>query len=184
MPLQRVKTRLPGLVLLAPAVHHDERGFFLETYEAGAYAALGVDVAFIQDNHSRSRRGTLRGLHFQTEPGQAKLMRAATGRILDVVVDIRRSSPTFGEHESFELDDEAHHQLFVPIGFAHGFYILSERADVVYKVSSTYDPATEAGIAWDDPALGIDWRTDAPIVSERDRSNPTLEEIADRLPAW
>jgi dTDP-4-dehydrorhamnose 3,5-epimerase len=182
--MQSLETRLAGLILLAPEVHGDQRGFLVETYVAVRHAAAGVNVEFVQDNHSRSRRGTLRGLHFQTEPGQAKLVRVATGRILDVVVDIRRSSPTFGEHETFELDDVAHHQLFIPIGFAHGFCVLSDTADVVYKVSSRYDPATEAGIAWDDPALGIDWRTDAPIVSERDRSNRTLAEIADRLPAW
>lgn len=182
--MRGLETRLSGLVLLEPDVHGDERGFFLETYEASRYRRLGMEVDFVQDNHSRSRRGTLRGLHFQTSPGQAKLVRAARGRILDVVVDIRRSSPTFGAHEAIELDDVAHCQLFVPIGFAHGFRVLSAEADVVYKVSSPYDPATEAGIAWDDPALGIDWHTDAPTVSARDRSNPTLAEIADQLPDW
>jgi dTDP-4-dehydrorhamnose 3,5-epimerase len=182
--MRQLETRLSGLVLLAPDVHGDARGFFVETYGADRYAEAGIDVAFVQDNHSRSRRGTLRGLHFQTQPGQAKLVRAATGRILDVVVDIRRRSPTFGQHEAFELDDVAHHQLFVPIGFAHGFRVLSDAADVTYKVSSPYDSATEAGIAWDDPALGIDWRAGAPIVSDRDRQNPILAAITDRLPDW
>jgi dTDP-4-dehydrorhamnose 3,5-epimerase len=172
--MQRLETRLSGLVLIAPDVRGDERGFFVETFRADTYRALGIEVDFVQDNHSRSVRGTLRGLHFQTDPGQAKLVRCARGAIRDVVVDIRRDSPTFGEHEAFDLDDRGHHQLFVPVGFAHGFCVTSDEADVTYKVSSYYDGATEAGIAWDDPALGIDWPTDAPIVSDRDRSTPTL----------
>lgn len=178
--MRALPTTLPGLVLLEPDVHGDERGFFLETYHQDRYRALGIDAVFVQDNHSRSRRGTLRGLHFQTDPGQAKLVRCARGAIRDVVVDIRRSSPTFGRHEAFELDDRAHRQLFVPVGFAHGFIVLSDEADVTYKVSSPYDPSTEAGIAWDDPALGIDWGVADPIVSPRDRANPRL---ADLLPA-
>jgi dTDP-4-dehydrorhamnose 3,5-epimerase len=182
--MKRLATRLSGLVLLEPDVHGDERGFFLETYQASRYRNLGIEVEFVQDNHSRSRRGTLRGLHFQTFPGQAKLVRAASGRILDVAVDIRRSSPTFGAHEAIELDDVEHRQLFVPIGFAHGFRVLSAEADVVYKVSSPYDPATEAGIAWDDPALGIDWGNGDPMVSTRDQSNPRLSDLGDDLPRW
>lgn len=180
--MRALPTTLPGLVLLEPDVHGDERGFFLETYHQDRYRALGIDAVFVQDNHSRSRRGTLRGLHFQTDPGQAKLVRCARGAIRDVVVDIRRSSPTFGRHEAFELDDRAHRQLFVPVGFAHGFIVLSDEADVTYKVSSPYDPSTEAGIAWDDPALGIDWGVADPIVSPRDRANPRLAEAV--LPAW
>jgi dTDP-4-dehydrorhamnose 3,5-epimerase len=175
--MQRLETRLPGLVLLAPDVRGDERGFFLETFRADAYREMGIDVDFVQDNHSRSVRGTLRGLHFQTAPGQAKLVRCARGAIFDVVVDIRRDSPTFGEHEAFDLDDRSHHQLFVPVGFAHGFCVTSNEADVTYKVSSYYDAATEAGIAWDDPALGIAWPTEAPIISDRDRTTPTLAEF-------
>lgn len=177
-------TRLSGLVLVAPDAHGDERGFFIETFREDAYRAAGVNVPFVQDNHSRSARGTLRGLHFQTTPGQAKLVRCARGAIRDVVVDIRRSSPTFGEHDAFDLDDEAHHQLFVPVGFAHGFCVMSAEADVTYKVSSYYDPETEAGIAWDDPSLRITWPIARPNVSERDRSNPTLEAVADTLPPW
>lgn len=177
-------TRLSGLVLVAPDAHGDERGFFIETFREDAYRAAGVNVPFVQDNHSRSARGTLRGLHFQTTPGQAKLVRCARGAIRDVVVDIRRSSPTFGEHDAFDLDDEAHHQLFVPVGFAHGFCVMSAEADVTYKVSTYYDPETEAGIAWDDPSLRITWPIARPNVSERDRSNPTLEAVADTLPPW
>jgi dTDP-4-dehydrorhamnose 3,5-epimerase len=176
-------TRLNGPILLAPAVLADARGFFAETFRADTWAAAGVEAAFVQDNHSRSRRGTLRGIHFQTAPGQSKLVRCARGSILDVVVDLRRASPTFGAWESFELDDVAMHQLFVPIGFGHGFCVTSEVADVAYKCTSYYDAATEAGIAYDDPAIGIAWpREVEPIVSERDAAAPLLADVADTLP--
>jgi dTDP-4-dehydrorhamnose 3,5-epimerase len=180
----RLPTRIADLVLIEPTVHADSRGFFVETYSQQAWADLGVTAHLVQDNHSRSIRGTIRALHFQTHPGQPKLVRVARGRAWVVAVDIRRSSPTFGEWESFELDDERNLQLYVPIGFAHGFCALSEVMDFVYKVGSYYDPATERGIAWDDPALGIPWPTDVPIVSERDRHNPTLAQIAGELPDW
>jgi dTDP-4-dehydrorhamnose 3,5-epimerase len=180
--VERVSTRLQGLVLLAPAVHADARGFFLETFRADAWAAQGVDAAFVQDNHSRSGRGTLRGMHFQTHPGQAKLVRCARGEILDVVVDIRRGSPTFGEWEGHILDDHAARQLFVPMGFAHGFCVLSDVADVVYKCSSYYEGATEAGIAYDDPEVGIEWPPGELTVSGRDRQAPVLAQVADTLP--
>ncbi|HSK94617.1 MAG TPA: dTDP-4-dehydrorhamnose 3,5-epimerase [Candidatus Angelobacter sp.] len=176
--VERLPTRLDGLVLLAPAVHADERGFFVETYASGPWRAAGVEVDFVQDNHSRSGRGTLRGLHFQRRPGQGKLIRVPRGRIWDVAVDIRPSSPTFGEWEAFELDDEAHHQLYVPIGFAHGFCVLSEVADVAYKVSAPYDAAEERGIAWDDPDVAIDWPIGDPILSGRDRANPRLDDVS------
>jgi dTDP-4-dehydrorhamnose 3,5-epimerase len=179
--MERLPTRLDGLVLVAPRVHSDERGFFVETYRRSAWSDAGIDVDFIQDNHSRSRRGTLRGMHFQTAPGQAKLIRCARGRILDVVVDIRRSSPTFGEWEAAELDDEKMHQLFVPTGFAHGFCVLSDVADVAYMCSSYFDATTEAGIAYDDPDIGIEWPALDPIVSERDRSAPRLAEVGAEL---
>ncbi len=179
--VRRLATRLDGLSLLEPVVHRDARGFFQETYRRDVYARLGVDADFVQDNHSRSLRGTLRAFHFQLEPGQAKLVRAARGTIYDVVVDLRRGD-TFGEHEAFELSDENGRQLFVPIGFAHGFCVVSEVADVTYKVSSYYDAATERGIAFDDPELGVPWPVDEPIVSDRDRSNPRLADIAAELP--
>jgi dTDP-4-dehydrorhamnose 3,5-epimerase len=179
---ERLPTKLDGVVLVAPAVHGDERGFFVETFSRDAWAELGVDATFVQHNHSRSAKGTLRGLHFQTEPGQAKLLRCARGAILDVAVDLRRGSPTYGEWEAHVLDDETHHQLFVPIGFAHGFAVLSDVADVAYLVSSVFDPATEAGIAWDDPDVGVDWQVAEPLLSERDRTAPRLSEIADELP--
>jgi len=179
---QRLPTKLAGVVLIEPVVHGDERGFMVETFAAGEWAGLGVEPGFVQHNHSRSSRGTLRGIHFQTSPGQAKLVRAARGEILDVAVDLRRDSPTFGQWEAHVLDDVAHRQLFVPIGFGHGFAVLSEVADVCYQVSSLYDPATEAGIAWDDPDVGVDWRVAEPLLSERDKTAPRLSEIADRLP--
>jgi dTDP-4-dehydrorhamnose 3,5-epimerase len=179
---KRLETRLDGLALIEPQVHGDSRGFFLETYAREEWAGLGVGAEFVQQNHSRSSHGTLRGLHFQTAPGQAKLLRCATGRILDVAVDLRRDSATFGEWETHVLDDSKHHQLFVPIGFAHGFVVLSEVADVCYQVSSLYDPATEMGIAWDDPEIGVDWQVADPLLSERDKTAPQLGEIADSLP--
>jgi dTDP-4-dehydrorhamnose 3,5-epimerase len=179
---QRLETKLEGVVLVEPRVHGDERGFMLESYSREAWAELGVEVEFVQHNHSRSVRGTLRGIHFQTEPGQAKLVRCARGEILDVAVDLRRGSPTYGQWEAHVLDDVAHRQLFVPVGFGHGFAVLSETADVAYQVSSYYDPATEAGIAWDDPDVGVEWQVADPLLSERDKSAPRLAEIADGLP--
>lgn len=178
----RLPTELEGTVLLEPAVHADARGFFVETFRRDAWAEHGVGVEFVQHNHSRSARGTLRGLHFQTEPGQAKLIRCARGEIFDVAVDLRRDSPTYGKWEGYLLDDESHRQLFVPVGFAHGFVVLSDLADVAYLCSSTYDPATEAGIAWDDPDVGVEWPVADPLVSDRDREAPTLAEIAETLP--
>jgi dTDP-4-dehydrorhamnose 3,5-epimerase len=175
-------TKLDGVVLIEPQVHGDERGFMVESYARREWGELGVEVDFVQHNHSRSRKGTLRGIHFQTAPGQAKLVRAARGAIVDVAVDLRKDSGTYGEWEAHVLDDETHRQLFVPVGFGHGFAVLSDVADVCYQVSSLYDPATEAGIAWDDPDVGVDWQVEEPLLSERDKTAPTLAEIADSLP--
>jgi dTDP-4-dehydrorhamnose 3,5-epimerase len=181
--MQRLDTRLDGLVLLAPSVHGDERGFFMETWREDAWSAHGVPNDFVQDNHSRSRRGTLRGIHFQTHPGQGKLVRCARGAVLDVVVDLRRGSDTFGEWEAVELDDVGGHQLWIPIGFGHGFCVLSETADFVYKCTNYYDAATEAGIRFDDPDVGIEWPGDVELLySQRDRDAPRLAEVADSLP--
>ncbi|HLI59490.1 MAG TPA: dTDP-4-dehydrorhamnose 3,5-epimerase [Solirubrobacteraceae bacterium] len=178
--MQTLRTELDGPVLLAPTVHGDERGFFVETFRATALAELGVDCAFVQDNHSRSRRGVVRGMHFQ--PGQAKLVRCARGAILDVLVDIRPGSPQFGDWEAFELNDVEHHQLYVPDGFAHGFCVLSELADVTYKVSTYYDPSIESGFSYADPEVGIEWPdADSLIGSERDRTAPTLGALAPSL---
>jgi dTDP-4-dehydrorhamnose 3,5-epimerase len=181
MPRQ-LPTKLDGVVLLEPDVHGDERGFFVETFSHDAWAQLGVDVEFVQHNHSRSAQGTLRGIHFQTEPGQAKLLRCPRGAILDVAVDLRRGSLTYGQWEAHVLDDVKHRQLFVPVGFGHGFAVHSDVADVTYLVSSLYDPATEAGIAWDDPDVGVEWQVAEPLLSERDKTAPRLAEIADSLP--
>src|SRR6201996_8899704 len=159
---ERLETKLDGVALVELRVHGDERGFMLESCARDEWAGLGVDVDFVQQNHSRSKKGTLRGIHFQTSPGQAKLVRAARGSVLDVAVDLRKGSPTYGQWEAHVLDDERHHQLFVPVGFGHGFAVLSEVADVTYQVSSLYDPATEAGIAWAAPEGGVDWRGRVP----------------------
>lgn len=179
---RRLQTRLDGAVLIEPEVHGDARGFLVETFRAQTWAALGVEGPFVQHNQSRSGAGTLRGIHFQTAPGQAKLVRCPRGRVFDVAVDLRRDSDTFGQWEGHELDDELHRQLYVPVGFGHGFCVLSEEADVAYLLSSAYDPATEAGVAWDDPEVGVDWPIADPLVSERDRSAPRLAEVADSLP--
>jgi dTDP-4-dehydrorhamnose 3,5-epimerase len=173
---------LDGVVLIEPDVHGDSRGFLVETFRRDAWAGLGVDAEFVQHNQSRSVKDTLRGIHFQTEPGQAKLVRCPRGKIFDVAVDLRRGSPTYRQWEGQVLDDEKHRQLFVPAGFGHGFAVLSEIADVAYLLSSTYDPATEAGIAWDDPEVGVEWPVTDPLLSERDKSAPKLAEVAETLP--
>ena len=181
--MQRIPTKLDGLVLLEPSKFGDDRGFFMETYRADAWAAEGVPTEFVQDNHSRSRRGTIRGIHFQTHPGQGKLVRVARGAVFDVVVDLRRGSPTFGEWEAVELSDDNGHQLWIPVGFGHGFCVLSDEADFVYKCTAYYDAATESGISFADPDVGIEWpRAVELLYSERDRNAPRLAEIADELP--
>jgi dTDP-4-dehydrorhamnose 3,5-epimerase len=168
-------------VLLQPIVHGDQRGFFLETYRRSTLADLGIDDEFVQDNQSRSRGGVVRGMHFQ--PGMAKLVRCARGAIFDVVVDLRRGSPTFGQWEGAELSDSNHRQLYCPDGFAHGFCVMSDVADVLYMTSAYYDPQRESGFAYDDPAVAIEWPVDLELsASERDSRAPALAEIADSLP--
>ena len=179
---RHIETEIEGLVLVEPEVHGDERGFLVETYSSEAWREVGIDSEFVQDNHSRSGANILRGLHFQTVPGQAKLVRCLRGRIWDVAVDLRRGSPSYGRWEGHELDDERHRQLYVPVGFAHGFCVLTDVADVHYRLSSYYDPATEAGFAWDDPDVAVEWPLAEPRVSERDRTAPRLAEITDELP--
>ncbi len=179
---RRLDTRLDGLVPIEVDPHVDERGFLVESFRSDVWRELGVDTAFVQENHSRSSRGILRGVHFQTDPGQAKLVRCARGEIWDVAVDLRRDSPTYGQWEGHELSDANHRQLLLPVGFGHGFCVVSEEADVIYKLSSYYDPATERGFAWDDPGVAIEWPLADPVVSERDRSAPRLAEVADELP--
>jgi len=180
--MRLLKTRLDGPLLLEPDVHDDGRGFFIETYRASAWAEHGIRDTFVQDNHSRSGRGVLRGMHFAIGAGQAKLVRCARGRILDVVVDLRRRSPTYGDWESVELDDEHAHQLYIPIGFAHGFCVLTEVADVTYKCSTYYDAAVERGFHYNDPDVGIAWPDDmALLISERDMHAPALHELQSEL---
>lgn len=179
-------TRLAGLVAIEPVAHGDERGFFCETYRAAWNAELGLapDERFVQDNHSRSTRGVLRGMHFQVGAGLGKLVRCSRGRIFDVAVDLRRGSPTYGRWADVELDDESMRELYVPVGFAHGFCVLSDVADVIYKQTAYYDPQLERGIAWNDPDVGIEWPLPESelTISERDAGAPLLRELADELP--
>jgi dTDP-4-dehydrorhamnose 3,5-epimerase len=182
MGFERLETRLEGPILVAPDVHGDERGFLLESYRESALAELGVDARFVQENHSRSQEGVVRGLHFQIGAGQAKLVRCVRGAIFDVVVDLRRGSPAYGGWEGFQLDDAEHRMLFVPVGFAHGFCVVSGPADVLYRCSSYYDPAVERGIAWDDPDVGIVWPELETTVSDRDAGAPRLREVESELP--
>jgi dTDP-4-dehydrorhamnose 3,5-epimerase len=181
--MERLETRLDGPVLVEPTVHPDERGFFQETYRRNVFAELGIHDEFVQDNHSRSVRGVVRGMHFQVGNGVAKLVRCARGAILDVVVDIRRGSPTFGEWEAFELSDENFRQVYCPVGFAHGFCVLSEQADVMYKQSAYYDGSLERGISYDDPDVAIAWPEAVDLKpSARDAKAPRLREIEAELP--
>ncbi len=180
--MRPLDTRLPGVIVLEPRIHGDPRGWFQETYREDLFGELGITDRFVQDNHSRSARGVLRGMHFQVTEPQAKLVRCARGRILDVVVDIRRGSPTYGEWEAWELDDERGLQLYCPVGFAHGFVVLSDVADVVYRCSAYYDADADRSIAYDDPDLAIAWPAIGVSVSGRDRAAPRLAEVADALP--
>jgi dTDP-4-dehydrorhamnose 3,5-epimerase len=172
---------LAGLKLIRPRVFRDARGFFFESYHAPRFENAGIGAVFVQDNHSRSVKDTLRGLHYQSSPGQAKLLRVVSGRVFDVAVDIRPGSPTFGRWEGAYLDADEHAQLFVPVGFAHGFCVVSDVADVLYKVSTVYDAATECTIAWDDPTIGVEWPTTQPILSERDKKAESFSDFARRV---
>ncbi len=171
-----VETDLPGVLRFEPKVYPDNRGFFVELFREKWLAQAGIDVTFVQDNQSRSRRGVLRGLHYQLEHPQGKLIRVSRGAIFDVAVDIRVGSPTFGTWTSCILDDVSHHQLYIPPGFAHGLLVLSDEADVVYKCTDYYDPGGQYGIAWDDPELAIAWPLDEVLLSEKDRLNPRLSQ--------
>jgi dTDP-4-dehydrorhamnose 3,5-epimerase len=179
-------TRIDGPILIEPAVRADARGFFLETFRQELLTNLGiaVETQFVQENQSRSSRGVVRGMHLQTGHGIAKLVRCARGAIVDVIVDVRRGSPHFGNWEAFELDDSNHRQLFVPVGFAHGFCVISDVADVLYKQTGYYDQRLERGIAFNDPDVGIRWPLppEELLASERDAKAPLLRDIADELP--
>jgi dTDP-4-dehydrorhamnose 3,5-epimerase len=182
--MEQIPTRLDGPILIAPTVLGDERGFFVETYRRSIFAELGIPEEMVQDNHSRSRHGIVRGMHFQVGQGAAKLVRAGRGAIYDVLVDVRSGSPTFGQWEGFELTEENMHMLYCPIGFAHGFCVVSDVADVMYKQSNYYADETERGIAYNDPDVGIVWplSTEDLVPSNRDATAPRLSEIADELP--
>jgi dTDP-4-dehydrorhamnose 3,5-epimerase len=171
-------------MVIEPDVHADGRGFFLETYHADRYREHGIEGPFVQDNRSRSIAGTLRGLHLQIRRPQGKLIHVIEGEILDVAVDVRRGSPTFGRWVSVTLSAENFTQCYVPPGFAHGFCVVSPIAQVEYKCTDLYDPASEIGIAWNDPALGIAWPVEQPILSARDGLHPRLADLLEKLPVW
>jgi len=178
MPFEFERLEIPDVILIKPKVFEDERGFFLETYKKTDFEAFGIKTEFIQDNHSKSVYGVLRGLHFQRSPyEQAKLVRCIKGKIFDVAVDIRKNSPTFGKYVSVILSEENKYELFIPRGFAHGFEVLSKEAEVIYKVDNVYMPEYEAGIVWNDPDLAINWPIKNPILSEKDKKWPRLKEV-------
>jgi dTDP-4-dehydrorhamnose 3,5-epimerase len=181
--MRAIQTRLPGVLVLEPQVHRDPRGFFLEVYHAARLQGCGVHARFVQDNQSRSARGTLRGLHWQYRRPQAKLVRVLSGEIFDVAVDIRRGSPTFGQWEGMLLSADNFRQTFIPEGFAHGFCVLSEAADVEYKCTDYYDPGGESGLPWNDPAIGIAWPISEPLLSAKDRGYEPLDRHGDDLPS-
>jgi dTDP-4-dehydrorhamnose 3,5-epimerase len=176
---------VPGLLTIRPHPALDDRGWFMRAFSAQEYAAAGIHhAALVQENHSRSRYGVLRGLHTRAELSEAKLVRVARGRIFDVAVDLRPASPTFLQWRSFVLDDEEHLQLRIPAGCAHGFQVLSDTADVCYKVDAPYDPALDVAIAWNDPELAVSWPLGGPVLSDRDRQAPLLSEVREYLPKW
>jgi dTDP-4-dehydrorhamnose 3,5-epimerase len=178
--VETIELELSGLRLIRPRVFRDDRGWFFEPYNQARYQQAGVTARFVQDNHSCSTAGTVRGLHYQRVPGQAKLVHVVRGRILDIVVDIRPASATFGKWTSVELSAENHEQLYVPIGFAHGFCVLSVEAEVLYKVSSPYEAAEERTLAWDDPDIGVNWPVVAPVLSARDRAGESFAAYRQR----
>ncbi|MES1255674.1 MAG: dTDP-4-dehydrorhamnose 3,5-epimerase [Acidobacteriota bacterium] len=180
--MQFIPSTLPEVIIVEPVVHRDDRGFFAETYQAERFRANGITAQFVQDNHTRSVARTLRGLHMQVRQPQAKLVRVIAGEIYDVAVDVRRGSPTFGHSVGVVLSAQNFRQCYIPAGFAHGFCVLSDLAEVEYKCGALYDPSDEIGIAWNDPTLAIPWPVTDPLLSARDQRHPTLAEAMDRLP--
>jgi len=174
-------TKLPGVIVVEPVVHRDPRGFFLETFHAQKFREGGIDATFVQDNHSASTRGTLRGLHAQWRRPQGKLVRVLFGEIFDVAVDARKGSPTFGQWVGVTLSHDNFRQLWVPAGFIHGFCVTSERAEVEYKCTDLYDPGGELGVVWNDPDIGIEWPVKEPVLSEKDARAPRLKDVGDKL---
>jgi dTDP-4-dehydrorhamnose 3,5-epimerase len=179
-----IPTELPEVLVIEPTVHRDARGFFFESYNAERYVNSGIKGSFIQDNHSRSVKDTVRGLHLQVRRPQAKLIRVLLGEIYDVAVDVRVGSPTFGKWVGVTLSAESFRQYYIPEGFAHGFSVLTDVAEIEYKCTDVYDPAGQLGLAWNDPELSIPWRVTSPILSDRDRANPTLREAYSLLPRY
>lgn len=181
MPFEFEKTQLPDVILVKPKIFGDARGFFMETYKKTEFAKNGIDIEFVQDNHSKSTKGVLRGLHYQKDPkAQAKLVRCPYGKVFDVAVDIRKNSPYFGKWTGAILSAENKHMLYIPEGFAHGFVVLSDEAELFYKASDEYSPEHDRGIKWNDPDINIDWGIDfKPLVSEKDDRQPLLKEIGD-----
>jgi dTDP-4-dehydrorhamnose 3,5-epimerase len=175
--LQRIETSLPGVFELRPTIFRDSRGFFMETYNRAKFAEIGINDSFVQDNHSLSRKGTLRGFHYQLHRPQAKLCRVVEGEAFDVALDIRRGSPTFGQWAGLILSAREHNQLYIPTGFAHSFLALTESVQLLYKCSDLYDPADERGILWNDPAIHVPWEITSPLVSEKDQKFPTLAGV-------
>jgi dTDP-4-dehydrorhamnose 3,5-epimerase len=183
--VQRIETSLPGVFELRPKVFRDARGYFIETYHRAQFAELGILDMFVQDNHSRSLKGTLRGLHFQTNHSQAKLCRVVEGEALDVAVDIRAGSPHFGKWASVRLSANDHNQIYIPAGFAHGFLALTDTVQFLYKCSDFYDPSDEHGIHWNDPDINIEWGVTSPLVSDKDAKNSKLADVpCDLLPRY
>ncbi|HBB66822.1 MAG: dTDP-4-dehydrorhamnose 3,5-epimerase [Elusimicrobia bacterium GWA2_56_46] len=179
MPFEFEKLEPAGLVLVKPKVFLDDRGFFVESYKKSDFEKAGIREEFVQDNHSKSVKGVLRGLHYQKDPfAQGKLVRCLSGRVLDVAVDIRRASPSFGKWAAIELNSDSANMLYIPPGFAHGFLVLSETAEIMYKCTKEFSPAHDAGIRWDDPRLGIEWGIKAPVLSAKDSALPLLEDAA------
>jgi dTDP-4-dehydrorhamnose 3,5-epimerase len=183
--VQRIETSLPGVFELRPKVFRDARGYFIETYHRAQFAELGILDLFVQDNHSRSLKGTLRGLHYQTNHSQAKLCRVVEGEALDVAVDIRAGSPHFGKWASVRLSANDHNQIYIPAGFAHGFLALTDTVQFLYKCSDFYDPSDEHGILWNDPDINIEWGVTGPLVSDKDAKNSKLADVpSDLLPRY
>jgi len=175
--IQITKTRLDGVLVIEPKVFQDNRGVFYESYSKRIYHEAGIDADFVQDNHSVSQKGTLRGLHYQQGKGQAKLVRVTQGEVFDVIVDIRKDSPMFGQWEGITLSANNFKQVYIPLGFAHGFLVLSDKAEFLYKCSDYYAPKEERGVRWNDPDIAVDWPIENPILSEKDKSLPFLREI-------
>lgn len=176
-----IETALAGVLIIEPKAFGDHRGFFLETFQAQRYRDIGIELPFVQDNHSRSQRGVLRGLHFQKTRPQGKLVSVSRGAVFDVAVDINPASPTYGQYVGVELNDENHRQLWVPPGYAHGFCVLSDVADFCYKCTDFYFPEDEGGLLWNDPEVNIDWPIEQPLLSPKDLANPRLRDLV-KLP--